>query len=77
MDPSFYLRKFSIPEPLRKYSLPEQLQKLNDNMSTSFLKLKRRKKVCLKWLCIFLKLYDLMLVESFTSLSITFHSLLS
>ena len=45
MDPSFYLRKLTIPEPLRKYSLPEQIQKFNDNVNSGFLKLKRRKKV--------------------------------
>ena len=42
-------------------------------MSTSFLKLKRRKKVCLKWLCIFFKLrFDVSRIIHF--LSITFHT---
>ena len=68
MDPSFYLRKLTIPEPLRKYSLPEHLQKLNDNIG--LLKLKRRKKVR------FLAFYIALINSKPTNCRIFKHSLL-
>ena len=68
MDPSFYLRKLTIPEPLRKYSLPEHLQKLNDNIG--LLKLKRRKKVRL------LAFYIALINSKSTNCRIFQHSLL-